>query len=135
QLSQLRRQLKTIIATAEEAFLQDSENFNFYEQLISAAAQMSRDPSSFSSDPKANLAQKGVLLEVLDGLPYKSRILGLTQDDWTNMSTGEKEEFIKRLKGLVRRYEEYDRDNSHWEGFGSANPNEWVYRVPLSMLP
>ena len=135
QLSQLRKQLKTIIATAEEAFLQDSENFNFYEQLISAAAQMSRDPSSFSSDPKANLAQKGVLLEVLDGLPYKSRILGLTQEDWTNMSTGEKEEFIKRLKGLVRRYEEYDRDNTHWEGFGSANPNDRVYRVPLSMLP
>ena len=135
QLSQLRKQLKTIITTAEEAFLQDNENFNFYEQLISAAAQMSRDPSSFSSDPKANLAQKGVLLEVLDGLPYKSQVLNMTQDDWINKSTGEKEEFIKRLKGLVRRYEEYDRDNTHWEGFGAKDANEWVYRVPLSMLP
>ncbi|MBQ9406663.1 MAG: VWA domain-containing protein [Desulfovibrio sp.] len=135
QLSELRKQLKNIILTAEEAFLQDSENFNFYEQLISAAAQMSRDPTAFNSDPKANLAQKGVLLEVLDGLPYKSRILGLQQEDWTNMSTGEKNEFIKRLKQLVREYERYDRDNTHWESFGSPNANEWVYRVPLKMLP
>jgi serine/threonine-protein kinase PpkA len=135
QLSQLRRQLKSIITTAEEAFLQDNANFNFYEQLVSAAAQMSRDPTKFSTDPNANLAKKGVLLEVLDGLPYKSRILGMQKDDWVNMSTGEQQEFIKRLKGLIARYDEYDRDSAHWEGFGSNNPNEWVYRVPLSMLP
>lgn len=135
QLSRLREQVKNIVTTAEEAFLQDSANFNFYEQLISAAAQMSRDPSSFSNDPDANLASKGVLLEVLDGLPYKSQVLRLKQDDWTNMSTGSQQEFIRRLKGLIKLYDEYDRDNEHWEGFGSDDPNEWVYRVPLSVLP
>jgi len=135
QLSQLRKQVNTIITTAEEAFLQDSSDFNFYEQLISAAAQMSRDPSAFTDDPNANLAQKGVLLEVLDGLPYKSRILGLKQEDWVNMSTGEQQEFIKRLKGLVRLYDEYDKDNTHWESFGSKNVNDYVYRIPLNVLP
>ena len=135
QLSQLRMQLDTIINTAEKAFLQDSENFNFYEQLISAAAQMSRDPSSFSNAPNANLAQKGVLLEVLDGLPYKSRVLGFQQEDWTNMTTGDKEQFIKRLKGLVREYEEFDRDNTHWEGFGGTEANDLSFRVPLRSLP
>lgn len=135
QLSQLRKQIKLIITTAEEAFLRDSENFNFYEQLISAAAQMSRDPSKFNADPNANLAQKGVLLEVLDGLPYRSRILGLKKEDWVNMSTGEQQEFISRLKALFARYDEYDRDERNWESFGSTNPNEWVYRVPLNMLP
>lgn len=135
QLSRLRDQVKAIVLTAEEAFLQDSANFNFYEQLISAAAQMSRDPSSFSDAPDANLAQKGVLLEVLDGLPYKSQVLRLTQEDWTNMSTGTQQEFIRRLKGLIRLYDEYDRDNEQWESFGSDDPNEWVYRVPLKSLP
>ena len=76
-----------------------------------------------------------MLLEVLDGLPYQSRVLGLKQEDWTNMSTGEQREFIKRLKGLVRRYDEYDRDNAHWESFGAKDRSEAVYRVPLSMLP
>jgi serine/threonine-protein kinase PpkA len=51
------------------------------------------------------------------------------------MSVGQQREFIKRLKGLVERYEEYDKDRQHWESFGSKDPNEWVYRVPLSVLP
>lgn len=135
QLSRLRQQLNTIIQTAEEAFLQDNERFNFYEQLISAAAQMSSDPSQFSSDPKANLVQKGVLPEVLEGLPYKSHILGMQADDWTNMSTGEKTEFITRLKGLVRDYEVFDADQEKWECFGSREANECVFRVPFSRLP
>lgn len=135
QLSKLREQVKSIVTTAENAFLEDNDSFNFYEQLVSAAAQMSRDPTQFSQDPKANLAQRGVLLEVLDGLPYKSRILGLQKDDWLNMSTGEKREFIKRLKGLIKRYDEYDRDLAHWESFGVKDSSQWVYRVPLNMLP
>ncbi len=137
QLSQLRKQVNTIIETAEQAFLKSSEDagFNFYDQLISAAAQMTRDPSAFSDSPNANLAQKGVLLEVLDGLPYKSRILGLQRDDWSNMTVGQQREFIARLRGLVKLYDEYDQDNTHWESFGSSNPNEWVYRVPLNVLP
>lgn len=135
QLSQLRQQLKLIIEKAQEAFLAGNENFNFYEQLISAAAQMTRDPSSFSSDPDANLAQKGVLLEVLDGLPYKSQILRMKQEDWTNMSTGEQQEFIKRLGALLKYYDKLDSSSNEWEGFGSPNTNEWVARVPLRYLP
>ena len=137
QLSLLRKQVKTIIDTAEEAFLHsdDDASYNFYDQLISAAAQMSRDPTAFSDTPNANLVQKGVLLDVLDGLPYKSQILKFQRDDWTNMSVGQQREFIKRLKGLVALYDEYDSDVKHWESFGSDNRNEWVYRVPLSVLP
>ena len=51
------------------------------------------------------------------------------------MSTGERDAFNRRLEGLIARYEEYDRDNTHWESFGATNPNDAVYRVPLSMLP
>lgn len=135
QLSQLRQQLRLIIEKANEAFLAGNENFNFYEQLISAAAQMSRDPSAFSNDPDANLAQKGVLLEVLDGLPYKSQILRMKQDDWTNMSTGQQKEFIDRLSSMLKFYDMLDSSSDKWEGFGSPNTNEWVARVPLSQLP
>lgn len=135
QLSELRKQLANLIDNAEKAFLQGNENFNFYEQLLSAAAKMSSDPSSFSKDPNANLAQKGVISEVLDGLPYKSQVLRLTQDNWINMSTGEQSEFIRRLRGLLKLYNSYDMDAKKWESFGSPNPNEWVFRVPLNELP
>ncbi|MBQ5561727.1 MAG: VWA domain-containing protein [Lachnospiraceae bacterium] len=137
QLSMLRKQVKLIIDVAEEAFLRSDEDgsFNFYDQLVSAAAQMSRDPSAFTDSPGANLEKKGVLDEVLEGLPYKSQVLRFKRDDWSNMSVGQQREFIKRLKGLIALYDEYDSDTKHWESFGTKDPNEWVYRVPLSVLP
>ena len=134
QLSQLRKQVQEVITTIEDAFLVGKQ-VDLYDQIISAAAKISVDPTGFSHEPDQALLKKGVLLEVLDGLPYRSPLLNYTHDDWASMSHGELVKTISRLKSLVRRYEEYDRDNTHWESFGSANTNDWVYRVPLSVLP
>ncbi len=108
---------------------------DLFAQISSAAAQMSRDPNQFSLHPDRNLAENGLLDEVLDGLPYKSTIGTMTRKDWEDMSTGQRDAFIRRIKSLIARYEAYDKDATHWESFGSPNPNDWVYRVPLSMLP
>ena len=59
----------------------------------------------------------------------------LREEDWYRMSVGEQTAFINRLKSRLARYEEYDRDRANWESFGQSNPGDWVYRVPLSMLP
>lgn len=134
QLSQLRKQVQEVIASIEEAFL-TGQQVDLYDQLISAVAKISVDPTGFSHEPDESLIKKGVLLEVLDGLPYRSALLNYTHEDWMAMPQGELVKMISRLKSLVRRYEEYDRDNTHWEGFGSSNTNEWVYRVPISVLP
>lgn len=133
QLSNLYRQLKLLLRGSEDAFLNGQDDL--FGQLRSAAAQMSRDPGQFALHPDRNLAENGLLDEVLLDLPYKSMISGLTQKDWEDMSTGARQSLIRRLKGLIARYEEYDRDATHWESFGAANPEDWVYRVPLSMLP
>lgn len=134
QLSQLRKQVQEVISSMEDAFLTGTQ-VDLYDQLISAAAKISVDPTGFSHEPDEALLKKGVLLEVLDGLPYRSALLNYTHEDWVTLPQGELVKMISRLKSLVRRYEEYDRDNTHWEGFGSANTNEWVYRVPISVLP
>ena len=133
QLSQLRQQINLIYDHALRSFLTDEKNF--FESLLSAAASLTRDPSAFSYNPGQNLAQTGILGELLEGLPYVSKIMALTQEDWINMSTGEHKQFLDHLHARVALYDEYDKDNANWEGFGSQNRNEWVYRVPLTMLP
>ncbi len=134
QLGRLREQLKQIIGSTEETFINQNVG-NFYDQLISAAARISVDPDGFSREPDTNPVQKGVLLELLDNLPYSSFIMRLSREDWITMSSGEFLESIRRLKSLVRRYEEYDRDNTLWEGFGSSDTNNWVLRLPFSEMP
>lgn len=133
QLSNLYKQLKILLAGSEKAFLNGDEDL--FAQISSAAAQMSRDPNQFSLHPDRNLAENGLLDEVLLDLPYKSVIGTMSRQDWEDMSTGQRDAFIKRIKSLIARYESYDRDATHWESFGAGNPNDWVYRVPLSMLP
>ncbi len=133
QLSRLRQQLKIILKGAEDAFL--NGNANLFEQIRSAAASLSSDPNAFSLQPGQNLAESGMLEEILAELPYKSRITGMTEKTWANMSTGQRDKFMRDLKGLIARYDEYDKDATHWESFGSTNPDDWVYRVPLNMLP
>ncbi|MBD5538849.1 MAG: VWA domain-containing protein [Desulfovibrio sp.] len=133
QLSNLYKQLKLLLAGSEKAFL--NGDADLFGQILSAAAQMSRDPNQFSLHPDRNLAENGLLDEVLADLPYKSVIGSMTRKDWEDMSTGQRDAFVRRIKGLLARYEAYDKDATHWESFGATNPNDRVYRVPLSMLP
>lgn len=133
QLSNLYKQLKMLLAGSEKAFL--NGDADLFSQIASAAAQMSRDPNQFSLHPDRNLAENGLLDEVLEDLPYKSQIGSMSREDWEAMSTGQRDEFIKRIKSLLALYEAYDQDSTHWESFGAANPNDRVYRVPLRALP
>ena len=133
QLSDLQKQLQVIIDQAERTKKTDSKDF--FAGILSASAQMARDPAAFSAKPGKNLREMGVLGEFLDDLPYKSDIMLLTEEDWYRMSVGEQTAFVNRLKSRIARYEEYDKDRSNWESFGAKNTGDWVYRVPLSMLP
>lgn len=133
QLSDLQKQIKIIIDQAERTKKTDSKDF--FQGILSASAQMARDPARFSKAPGQNLQQTGVLGEFLEGLPYKSDIMLLREEDWYRMSVGEQTAFINRLKSRIVRYEEYDKDQSNWESFGAPNAGDWMYRVPLNMLP
>ncbi len=133
QLSDLQRTLQIIVDQAERTKKTDSKDF--FQSILSASAQMARDPAAFSAKPGQNLQETGVLGEFLEGLPYKSDIMLLKEDDWYRMSVGEQTAFINRLKSRIARYEEYDKDRSNWESFGAADAGDWVYRVPLSVLP
>lgn len=133
QLSTLQKQLKIIVDNAERTKKTGARDF--FQSILSASAQMARDPGAFTAHPNQNLQTTGVLGEFLDGLPYRSQVLQMTDDDWNNMNLGQQTQFINRLKSRIARYDEYERDRDNWESFGAPDSDDWVYRVPLSMLP
>ena len=133
QLSALQQQLKIIVDNAERTKKTDSKDF--FQSILSASAQMSRDPNMFTLKPGQNLQQLGVLGEFLEDLPYKSQVLSMTEEDWYNMPVGQQTAFINRLKSRIARYDEYEKDRDNWESFGAENSDDWLYRVPLNMLP
>ena len=76
-----------------------------------------------------------VLGEYLDGLPYRSKSLSMTQDLWLSLSVAEQEDFIDELDSKIRLYETFHNDMANWVRFGNAEPGDALYRVPLSTLP
>jgi serine/threonine-protein kinase PpkA len=133
QLSDLHQRLKVILDQAQRTKRTGARDF--FQSILSAAAQATRDPTQFSRKPNQDLGQLGILAEFLDDLPYRSSIMRLTEEDWYRLSVGEQQALIDDLKSKIRRYKQYHDDVANWVSFGRGDPGDAVYRVPLSMMP
>ncbi|MBK5537966.1 protein kinase [Pseudomonas sp. TH05] len=130
QLNDLQQSLKLIVDAARKT---QTSPKNFFQEIASASAYMSRDPAALKKG--GNLADGGVLGEYLEGLPYRSKSLSMTQDLWLSLSVAEQEDFIDELDSKIRLYETFHNDLANWVRFGDAEPGDALYRVPLSTLP
>ncbi len=133
QLSDLYQRLRIILNQAQRTKRTGARDF--FQGILSAAAQISRDPTQFSKRPHQNLGQLGLLGEFLDDLPYRSNIMRLTEEDWYRMSVGQQQALVDNLKSRIKRYRQYHDDVDNWISFGATDPGDMIYRVPLSMMP
>lgn len=134
QLDSLGKNLQMIIDAAKASRSIDSGQL--FERLISLSAQTLRDPSRLEgASSAANLSQLGVLPEFMDDLPYKSWIMTLTPEAWSAMNSAEQDNKIRDLESKVQLYREYHNDVANWVNFGSPDPADALYRVPLTSLP
>lgn len=132
QLNDLQQNLKVILDAARKSRRSPKD---FFQEVATAAAHMSRDPRNLGSKKFANLHDSGLLGEFLKDLPYKSKVLGMTQDLWLSWSVSEQQDFIDELDSKINLYATFHNDVKNWVTFGSAQPADALYRVPLSTLP
>ena len=133
QLSDLSWRLEVVLDQAQRTKRTGARDF--FNSILSVAAQSSRDPNQFSRKPNQNLGELGILAEFLDDLPYRSNIMRLTEEDWYRLSLGEQQTFINNLKSKIKRYTQIHDDVANWTSFGAKEPGDAVYRVPLSLMP
>lgn len=133
QLSDLQSALKEIVNVGIETELARSQ---FFDQLKSAAATLSRDPTRVGREGATNLKELGLLGEYLDDLPYRSRVLALSEELWNRWSIGEQAAFVDDLEARIRLYQSFHDDVDTWVSLDDgASPGDAVYPVPLSALP
>jgi len=130
QLNDLQQSLKLIVDAARRT---QTSPKDFFEEIASASAHMSRDPTRLKQG--GNLVEGGILGEYLEGLPYRSKSLTMTQDLWLSLSVAEQQDFIDELESKIRLYETFHNDIANWVRFGEAQPGDALYRVPLATLP
>ncbi len=107
----------------------------FYKQLRSAALTLSRDPTKIGAASNRELSQD-ILGEYLDGLPYASRVMALSQDDWLSLSPSEQQELIDDMAVKLQLYRRMEDDTSHWVDLApGSDADDSVYPVPVDALP
>lgn len=133
QLSDLQALSRKLSEAYEKAQLDPKR---FFDELRSAAAALGRDPSQLAQGKARNLEQAGLMAEYLEGLPYQSQVMSMDFDAWKNMSVGQQQELVDRLKSLVALYQRFHDDVDRWVALhASASDGERVYPVPIDALP
>jgi serine/threonine-protein kinase PpkA len=133
QLANLRDVTQAIIEKGE-ASIQSIDPASFFQQLRTAVAAMSRDPSRLMSAEFGDLGD--ALGEFLQDLPYQSDVMRITEQRWLQMSGAEQREMIDRLKSKLGLYEQIHNTPGKWTALADGVPDgERVSAVPLAFMP
>jgi hypothetical protein len=133
QLSDLQESLKAIVAAGEKGQVSPQ---TFFDQIKGAAATMSRTPDQVAKSGGKSLASTGLMGEYLEGLPYKSKVMNVTQDMWLSWSIGEQQSFLDGLEAKIKLYQMFHDDVDRWIVMdGGKVKGDAVYPVPLDALP
>ena len=133
QLSDLSSVVTQIVEAANASLVSPTDMF---DRLRSVAATMGRDPNDLRQGNAQKLGQMGLVGEYLDGLPYKSDVMGLDEEGWKAMSVAAQTQFMMRLNTKLRLYQSFNADTGSWVSLAKgSDPSEAVYPVPLESLP
>ena len=138
QLSDLQQALKTILEAGRLGTVAPED---FFAQLKSAAAAMSRDPNQVGGqaggqdEAGQTIGELGLIDEYIADLPYRSKVLNIDEDLWLSWSVGEQEAFVNEIDSKIKLYATYHDDTDRWVALdGGRIPGDAVYPVPLDAL-
>lgn len=131
QLNDLYVLVKDVLSAGIAGQLSSDDMFS---QLQAMAAQMGRDPNMLKESQK--IGQMGIMNELLDDLPYKSRIASLSPEDWYNLGSQEQENIVRGLEASLNYLEQCAGNSDRFIKLNEqADASEEVYPIPLDALP
>ena len=132
QLSSLRDVLVAVLEVGESSQASGAAT-DFFSQLRGAVSRMAQDPGRLINTDFDTLGS--AFGEFLEGLPYQSRVMEITQERWDNMGTGRRQ-IIDDLRSRFLLYERWHDDPSLWVAlYDNAPDGEHVYAMPFGALP
>jgi serine/threonine-protein kinase PpkA len=131
QLDSMRTVLNEVMAAGVRGQLGGED---FFSALQATSAVAARDPDRIKN--ARSMAQTGLIPEFLMNLPYRSRLMEMSNDLWASWSADEQDEFINELKAKIEAYEDiHDKPDGWVELNQGDDPGEHVYPVSLELLP
>lgn len=130
-LDEVKKSLEGVIEAGTKAQISGGD---FFDELQSVMASSVRDPRMVKKGLELN--KIGLMPEFLEGLPYKSEILNMTNEDWSKMSMDEQSEFLTKVKAKITLYQSYYNDREKWIELNKGDePGDWIMLLDLNALP
>ena len=134
ELSDLAEKLKAILDSDTEAKAGNgSQAQQFFRSLKKKASILLNDPKRLPDDDTT----MGELfnLEELEDLPYKSRIMQVTEAEWEGFNLNEREDILRDLRAQLKVYKEREASLSDWKKLAEEPDAEEVTLIPITLLP
>ena len=129
QLSDLRDTLDQIVKAGVTGAIEPDK---FFVSLRTAFLAAARDPSRLTRLDRIG----NVLGEYLDGLPYQSQIMDITEADWMAMGAIAQRSVLNDVESKLKLYQEYASQTDLWVDLsGTRSTGEAMYPVPIDALP
>lgn len=141
QLSNLAAALKVVDLAGRD--LRDSDPATFFDQLRTVVAKAAVEPSEIEGlDPTVlpdpdSIDNLGDLMgEYLDGLPYRSPLMNVTEDAWVTAGPAFQDQILSSVRSKIRAYGYLYDDVDAWVRLHPDAPDgDLVYPMPLELLP
>jgi hypothetical protein len=131
QLDSLKTVLSEVMAAGRRGQIGGED---FFAALQATAASAARDPNMIKN--AQTMAQTGLIPEFLTGLPYKSRLMSLSNDLWMRWSIDEQDEFLAELDARIKAYQAIHDRPEGWVAMNRGDdPDDHVYPISLDLLP
>lgn len=131
QLDSLATIIKSIIRAG---FTGQIGGEDFFTSLQAATATIARDPNMVKQAKR--MAETGLVPEFLEGLPYQSQLMAITNELWSSWSADEQSEFINALDAKVEAYKKIHDTPEGWIPLNKGDDiDKYVYPISLDLLP
>jgi len=131
QLDSLKSILTEMMAAGRRGQISGED---FFSALQATAATAARDPNQIKN--ARSMAQTGLIPEFLEGLPYKSRLMDMSNELWGSWSIDEQDQFLNEVEARIRAYQQIHDRPEGWIALNQGDDAEdHVYPISLEMLP
>lgn len=126
-IDQLKKSLNTVLEAGTKAQISGGD---FFKSLQESGANIVR------GEKNLRLGKAGLLPEFIDGLPYKSEVLTMSDEDWSSMSADSQAAFLDKVQAKIKLYENYYNDQTLWIALNQGDePGDHVMFLELTALP
>jgi len=131
-------QLDTLQMVLQELMLAgrsgQENSTGFFESLQATTATLAVTPEQIMN--ARTLSETGLIPEFLQDLPYNSRIMSMTNQDWNDASQDWQDEFLNDLDAKISYYRNLHDSPDMWVRLNEGDdPDAYVHPVSLEMLP